>query len=164
MPSADAFAGVKVHWDLTGDAVLPPRYAFGFMACRWGWQSEAYIEEMLTAFRTGGNTTGGGCKDLRTPKGSENAFGFLKGYSLYLVACGIDRLSPVSALFTRSPHLAQARADLGAACLIGKRALPAAIRRSNQCRLARSNQCRLARSNQCRLAPALVPSLAVPSF
>lgn len=74
MPSADAFAGVKVHWDLTGDAVLPPRYAFGFMACRWGWQSEAYIEEMLTAFRTGGNTTGGGCKDLRTPKGSD---GFL---------------------------------------------------------------------------------------
>lgn len=46
--------------NVVGPAVMPPKYAFGFMACRWGWQSEAYIEEMLTAFRTGGNTTGGG--------------------------------------------------------------------------------------------------------
>eukprot|EP00729_Bicosta_minor_P012714 gene12714-26752_t len=60
MPAADAFAGIKTHWDLTGPAVVPPKYAFGFMACRWGWQSADYIEEMLTAFRTGGNTTGGG--------------------------------------------------------------------------------------------------------
>ena len=141
MPSTDAFAGVKTHWELTGadqattvkcspllparalgglamcapspapkrlppclhsrhahtgargDLAHPPgartrtlttiptatatqrrcrcrcarrarararRYAFGFMACRWGWESAAYIDEMLTAFRTGGNTTGGG--------------------------------------------------------------------------------------------------------
>lgn len=60
MPSADAFAGLQAHWALTGQAALPPRYAFGFMACRWGWRSAEYIETMLNGFRTGGNITGGG--------------------------------------------------------------------------------------------------------
>jgi alpha-glucosidase (family GH31 glycosyl hydrolase) len=53
MPAATAFEGLRVHWALTGAAALPPRYAFGFMACRWGWQNESYIEDMLGRFRTG---------------------------------------------------------------------------------------------------------------
>ena len=60
MPAATAFDSIAVHWALTGKAAMPPRYAFGFMACRWGWQSAAYIDTMLKNFRSGGKVSGGG--------------------------------------------------------------------------------------------------------
>jgi hypothetical protein len=31
-----------------------PRHAYGFVACRWGWTDRAYIESILTQFRSGG--------------------------------------------------------------------------------------------------------------
>ena len=32
---------------------MPPRYAFGFLACRWGWGNRSYIESTLATFRSG---------------------------------------------------------------------------------------------------------------
>mmetsp|Transcript_14254 Transcript_14254/g.24735 ORF Transcript_14254/g.24735 Transcript_14254/m.24735 type:complete len:552 (-) Transcript_14254:179-1834(-) len=32
---------------------VPPRYAFGFIASRWGWKDRAYIEDTLQRFRDG---------------------------------------------------------------------------------------------------------------
>jgi alpha-glucosidase (family GH31 glycosyl hydrolase) len=36
-----------------GKPKVLPRYAYGFMASRWGWANESYIESMLTQFRSG---------------------------------------------------------------------------------------------------------------
>eukprot|EP01047_Picozoa_sp_COSAG01_P123665 COSAG01_NODE_52621_length_345_cov_0.906504_1_plen_57_part_00 len=32
---------------------MPPLWAFGFLACRWGWHNRSYIEETLHRFRDG---------------------------------------------------------------------------------------------------------------
>ena len=46
-------------WDLIGRPAIPPRYAFGFIACRWGWGGDgggggrSYIWKTLSAFRQG---------------------------------------------------------------------------------------------------------------
>ena len=48
MPAHDAFAGIQTHWALTGKAAVPPRYAFGFMACRWGWELAAWARSRNT--------------------------------------------------------------------------------------------------------------------
>jgi alpha-glucosidase len=53
MPAHSPKAFRKVHADLTGAPVLIPRYAFGFMAGRWGWKDRADIEENLGKFRSG---------------------------------------------------------------------------------------------------------------
>lgn len=53
MPSASLKEGQKVYWDLTGRPRVLPRYAYGFLASRWGWTDKAYIESMLTQFRSG---------------------------------------------------------------------------------------------------------------
>ena len=41
----------SAYYALTGPAPVPPRYAFGFIASRWGWQDRAYIESVLHKFR-----------------------------------------------------------------------------------------------------------------
>lgn len=38
---------------LEGFAPVPPRYAMGFFACRWGWVNQSYIEGVLAEFRSG---------------------------------------------------------------------------------------------------------------
>ena len=38
--------GTSAYYALTGPAPVPPRYAFGFIASRWGWQDRAYIESV----------------------------------------------------------------------------------------------------------------------
>jgi hypothetical protein len=43
----DVSHGLRLH------AALPPRYAFGFFACRWGWVDQPYIESVLAEFRSG---------------------------------------------------------------------------------------------------------------
>jgi alpha-glucosidase (family GH31 glycosyl hydrolase) len=32
---------------------VPPRYAFGFLASRWGWNNASYIEDVVQQFRDG---------------------------------------------------------------------------------------------------------------
>jgi len=53
MPAADVYAYLKAHSELTGKPRVPPRYAFGFFAGRWGWTDKEYIEETLQQFRQG---------------------------------------------------------------------------------------------------------------
>jgi len=53
MPTADAYEFRRAHDQLTGAPRVLPRYAFGFMAGRYGWQDKADIEEKLNTFRNG---------------------------------------------------------------------------------------------------------------
>ena len=51
-PTLKAF--VAAQSSLQGRAAVPPRYALGFIACRWGWTNASYIEGVLREFRAGG--------------------------------------------------------------------------------------------------------------
>ena len=53
-PAADLRAHVSAQAALQGAAPVPPRYAMGFFACRWGWVNQSYIEGVLAEFRSGG--------------------------------------------------------------------------------------------------------------
>ena len=53
MPAAGLREHVMVQADLQGHAAVPPRFFFGFIACRWGWTNQIYIEGVLKEFRTG---------------------------------------------------------------------------------------------------------------
>jgi alpha-glucosidase (family GH31 glycosyl hydrolase) len=53
MPAPAMPDGLRVYWDLTGRPRVLPRYAYGFLASRWGWTNRDYIEQMLTDFRNG---------------------------------------------------------------------------------------------------------------
>lgn len=52
MPAATLHAGTLAYYALTGAPRIPPRYAFGFIASRWGWTNQSYIEQTLTDFRS----------------------------------------------------------------------------------------------------------------
>eukprot|EP00435_Cladocopium_sp_Y103_P010810 s1932_g2.t2 len=54
MPAASLSQGTKAYYALTGRPALPPRHILGFMACRWGWKDQRYLEETLDQFRNGG--------------------------------------------------------------------------------------------------------------
>lgn len=53
MPAATLKAGTEAYYTLTGRPPVPPRYAFGFIASRWGWTDRVYIEDTLQRFRDG---------------------------------------------------------------------------------------------------------------
>ena len=53
MPAATLDEGTSAYYQLVGMPKVPPRYAFGFFASRWGWQNRSYIEQTLTTFRSG---------------------------------------------------------------------------------------------------------------
>lgn len=53
MPAASLDLGTRAYYALTGQPRVPPRYAFGFFASRWGWTDRAYIESILHQFRDG---------------------------------------------------------------------------------------------------------------
>lgn len=64
MPTTEGLrGGTAAYYKLTGSPKVLPRYAFGFLACRWGWDchtgckpgetSPQYIQRMLTDFRNG---------------------------------------------------------------------------------------------------------------
>jgi alpha-glucosidase len=36
---------------LTGHAPVPPKWAFGYLQSRWGWENKAYIDDTLKTFR-----------------------------------------------------------------------------------------------------------------
>lgn len=52
-PAAGLRQHVMAQADLQGHAALPPRFFFGFIACRWGWADQQYIEGVLSEFRSG---------------------------------------------------------------------------------------------------------------
>lgn len=52
-PASSLRAFVSAQAALQGTAALLPRYAFGFLACRWGWVNQSYIEGVLAEFRSG---------------------------------------------------------------------------------------------------------------
>jgi len=51
MPAATLEAGTHAYFALTGAPRVPPRWAFGFIASRWGWKDQRYIEATLENFR-----------------------------------------------------------------------------------------------------------------
>lgn len=51
MPASTHAAGLSAYWDLTGRPSVLPRYAYGFMASKWGWKDRQYIWDMLSRFR-----------------------------------------------------------------------------------------------------------------
>lgn len=53
MPAKTQGQALSTYWDLTGRPAIPPRYAFGFLACRWGWANDSYIFNTLSQFRNG---------------------------------------------------------------------------------------------------------------
>ena len=53
LPAPSLKAGTSAYYELTGAVAMMPRYAFGFMACRWGWKDDQYIWDMLESFRNG---------------------------------------------------------------------------------------------------------------
>ena len=53
MPAATMLDGMDVYTQLIGRPKLAPRYAFGFIASRWGWTDTAYIANVLDSFRSG---------------------------------------------------------------------------------------------------------------
>ena len=53
IPSNDMGDGISKYWDLIGRPAIPPRYAFGFLACRWGWKDSNTVLNTLKEFRSG---------------------------------------------------------------------------------------------------------------
>jgi len=52
-PATTAYDGMKTYWSLIGNPAKLPRYAHGFLACRWGWTDHPYILNILGQFRSG---------------------------------------------------------------------------------------------------------------
>jgi alpha-glucosidase len=50
MPAADLHAAASAYQRLSGAAPVPPRWAFGYLQSRWGWQDKAYINDTLKHF------------------------------------------------------------------------------------------------------------------
>lgn len=51
-PAKDLYTALNGYILLTGRPKLPPRWAFGYMQSRWGWENRPYIENTLNQFRT----------------------------------------------------------------------------------------------------------------
>ena len=61
MPAASLDLGTEAYYSTTGLPAVPPRWAFGFIASRWGWGDSAYIEQVGRegSYRVGGKRWGG---------------------------------------------------------------------------------------------------------
>mmetsp|Transcript_41321 Transcript_41321/g.108534 ORF Transcript_41321/g.108534 Transcript_41321/m.108534 type:complete len:735 (-) Transcript_41321:84-2288(-) len=53
MPAASLEEGTRAYYDLIGRPRVPPKWSFGFIASRWGWDNRTYIEDTLHHFRDG---------------------------------------------------------------------------------------------------------------
>jgi alpha-glucosidase len=53
MPAPTAYDGLRTYYDIIGYPRVSPRYAHGYIACRWGWTDPNYISSILTQFRSG---------------------------------------------------------------------------------------------------------------
>jgi len=52
MPAPDLKAAAVAYGELSGRAPVPPRWAFGYLQSRWGWEDRSYIEQTLHEFRS----------------------------------------------------------------------------------------------------------------
>jgi alpha-glucosidase len=50
-PAKTMLDGAKGYVELTGRPKLPPRWAFGYLQSKWGWEDSAYIANVATKFR-----------------------------------------------------------------------------------------------------------------
>ncbi len=50
MPAASPKDAARAYANLTGHAPVPPRWSFGYLQSRWGWENRAYIEDTLKHF------------------------------------------------------------------------------------------------------------------
>eukprot|EP00056_Hartaetosiga_gracilis_P010544 m.156347 g.156347 ORF g.156347 m.156347 type:complete len:842 (+) comp13338_c0_seq2:110-2635(+) len=53
LPAATPYDSLDALWDVIGRPRVLPRYAYGFLACRWGWTNNTYIKDILMQFRDG---------------------------------------------------------------------------------------------------------------
>lgn len=51
MPAATFAEGTLKYYALIGAPAVLPRYAFGFIASRWGWKDKGYMEWIINKFR-----------------------------------------------------------------------------------------------------------------
>eukprot|EP01063_Lacrimia_lanifica_P036098 TRINITY_DN706_c1_g1_i1.p1 TRINITY_DN706_c1_g1~~TRINITY_DN706_c1_g1_i1.p1 ORF type:complete len:736 (+),score=249.82 TRINITY_DN706_c1_g1_i1:53-2260(+) len=54
LPAATFDEGSQAYWDVTDPPAVLPKYAFGYFAARWGWESPEYITSTLKSFKEGG--------------------------------------------------------------------------------------------------------------
>jgi alpha-glucosidase len=50
MPAATLYDATAAYTQLSGRPAVPPRWTFGYLQSRWGWQDRAYIEDTLEQF------------------------------------------------------------------------------------------------------------------
>lgn len=50
MPAGDLYAAARAYAELSGFPVVPPRWTFGYLQCRWGWKDKAYIDDTMKQF------------------------------------------------------------------------------------------------------------------
>lgn len=51
-PAKNLYDAAKGFVQLTGKPKLPPMWAFGYLQSQWGWRDRAYIEDVLSKFKT----------------------------------------------------------------------------------------------------------------
>jgi len=51
-PAKTLYDAASGYVKLTGKPKLPPKWAFGYLQSQWGWADRAYIENVLSNFRT----------------------------------------------------------------------------------------------------------------
>lgn len=51
-PAKTMYVGASGYVKLTGRPKLPPRWAFGYLQSKWGWDDSTYIADVATKFRT----------------------------------------------------------------------------------------------------------------
>jgi alpha-glucosidase len=51
-PAKTMYAGASGYVKLTGRPKLPPRWAFGYLQSKWGWDDSTYVSDVATKFRT----------------------------------------------------------------------------------------------------------------
>ncbi len=51
IPAANLYEWTNAITELTGRAPVPPRWTFGYLQSRWGWEDRTYIESTLAEFR-----------------------------------------------------------------------------------------------------------------
>jgi alpha-glucosidase len=51
-PAKTMYDGARGYVKLTGRPKLPPRWAFGYLQSKWGWDDSTYVSDVATKFRT----------------------------------------------------------------------------------------------------------------
>eukprot|EP01063_Lacrimia_lanifica_P014455 TRINITY_DN21030_c0_g1_i1.p1 TRINITY_DN21030_c0_g1~~TRINITY_DN21030_c0_g1_i1.p1 ORF type:complete len:991 (+),score=274.11 TRINITY_DN21030_c0_g1_i1:52-3024(+) len=54
LPAASMDAASQAYWDVVGAPAVLPKYAFGYHASRWGWETPEYITGTLQRYREEG--------------------------------------------------------------------------------------------------------------